>query len=607
MFGSSEKSEQDRLKDSISDEELIEYGLNGVQTTALKSVLTSMPFGLVQGPPGTGKTKFIASLAHFALKTGLVSNVLLASQSHEAVNNMTESLLSLFKTSGKEPSLLRVGKDSFVSAPLLQYHSEKIEQLYKDRFKAELKLRLQNSSQSLGISEKILEKIIRMEEVIRPLVYKMRSSDEDPAKSTIELLEKCHKALDLNFDLGLLIDKDISLNKALYQLSLQINKAENCENQTSAKALGRFRQLADLSRDFVNTVSGEQRSFEPFLAGTREIVSGTCVGLGRPSLGLTSIVFDLVIIDEAARCTASELAVPLQSGRWIVLVGDHRQLEPMHRPGVIRQVQKQTGIPLSEIMKSDFERLFENQMGSTLDTQYRMMPAIGRIVSNTFYGSRLKPGRTETRIPKNVIPSVVEKQITWFDTSSLEEDGYEFRQKNSKSLINESEAEEIMSILSKMGESDKFIEFLSNQKSCKKHIGIICMYADQRDKISEMVKSNPLNSVLKKTIKVGTVDSYQGKENTFVLVSLVRNNLTSKSESKTIRQGFLKEPNRINVAMSRAMDRLVIVGSKQRWPIDSPLEKLGKSVDQEVKSGFAEVVRLKKSRNSKSKRGKNGQ
>jgi superfamily I DNA and/or RNA helicase len=56
------------------------------------------------------------------------------------------------------------------------------------------------------------------------------------------------------------------------------------------------------------------------------------VGLGRASLGLTSTPFDLVVVDEAARCTSGELAVPMQAGRWIVLVGDHLQLE-LNRPG----------------------------------------------------------------------------------------------------------------------------------------------------------------------------------------------------------------------------------------------------------------------------------
>src|SRR5690606_520996 len=91
------------------------------------------------------------------------------------------------------------------------------------------------------------------------------------------------------------------------------------QTQCSPDGISKLRAISALSRDIVSSVSTAERSFETFLAGTRQIVAGTCVGLGRSSLGLTSTAFDLVVIDEAARCTASELAVPMQAGRWCVL------------------------------------------------------------------------------------------------------------------------------------------------------------------------------------------------------------------------------------------------------------------------------------------------
>ena len=73
-----------------------QYDLNPSQSEAFVSLLAMRPLGLLQGPPGTGKTKFIASLVHYLLSNGLIKNVL-ASQSHEAVNNATESILQLFR------------------------------------------------------------------------------------------------------------------------------------------------------------------------------------------------------------------------------------------------------------------------------------------------------------------------------------------------------------------------------------------------------------------------------------------------------------------------------------------------------------------------------
>jgi hypothetical protein len=105
------------------------YGLNPSQTDALGTLLGVRPLGLLQGPPGTGKTKFIAALTHYALAKGLVRNVLLASQSHEAVNNAAEAVLALFRRSGGEPSILRVGAEGVVSDRLLPYHTERVELL----------------------------------------------------------------------------------------------------------------------------------------------------------------------------------------------------------------------------------------------------------------------------------------------------------------------------------------------------------------------------------------------------------------------------------------------------------------------------------------------
>ena len=78
----------------MSQEELAErYALNEDQSAALAHILATRPLGLLQGPPGTGKTVFISALIHAALTTGLARNILLTSQSHEAVNNAAEAVL----------------------------------------------------------------------------------------------------------------------------------------------------------------------------------------------------------------------------------------------------------------------------------------------------------------------------------------------------------------------------------------------------------------------------------------------------------------------------------------------------------------------------------
>ena len=79
----------------------------------------------------------------------------------------------------------------------------------------------------------------------------------------------------------------------------------------------------------------------------------------------------------------------MQAGRWIVLVGDHLQLEPQHRADVIRAVSKHTRVGRKELARSDFERVFEapygRDAGRTLTEQYRMLEPIGTLVSDAFY------------------------------------------------------------------------------------------------------------------------------------------------------------------------------------------------------------------------------
>lgn len=135
------------------------YGLNETQAVAFAQIFKVRPLGLLQGPPGTGKTKFIGALIHFALTRGYVRNVLLSSQSHEAVNNAGQAVLKLFPDGDQAPSILRIGQEDDVSEQLLPYHVLRVEQLYKDNFKATLKPRLMTAATAIGISEDTASKV----------------------------------------------------------------------------------------------------------------------------------------------------------------------------------------------------------------------------------------------------------------------------------------------------------------------------------------------------------------------------------------------------------------------------------------------------------------
>lgn len=100
-------------------------------------------------------------------------------------------------------------------------------------------------------------------------------------------------------------------------------------------------------------------------------------------------------------------------------------------------------------------------------------------------------------------------------------------------------------------------------------IGIICMYGEQKRIIRQKFKEIEWSDDFKDLIKIDTVDSYQGKENRIIILSVTRSSRDKKPK-------FLRTPNRINVAISRAMDRLMIVGSTHMWQGNNSILPLGK-------------------------------
>ena len=587
--------EQDAPRDDqpieLNTESLREtYGFNDSQLEAFAVAVRSRPLSLLQGPPGTGKTRFIGALIHYALKSGLARNVLVASQSHEAVNGAAESILKWFDSSSV-PSVLRVGHEGNVSEQLIPYHVGKVEALLKDRLRGEFSERVGRVGEGMGLPAALCADIIYLETVAAPVARRIASLSakkaDDPARYA--------GVIDTMRTITSRFQSDLDPENAVYvgELCQEVARKTGFVN---AMLVDKFRDVVHVAEDFINSVSTRNRSFESFLAGTRQVVAGTCVGLGRTALGLVSTSFDLVIIDEAARCTAGELAVSMQAGRWVVLVGDHHQLEPMLKKRMLDALSNRSGLPQAEVLKSDFERVFERPESSkfrrTLTTQYRMLPAIGEMVSDAFYKVGLEHGRTDPIIPSEKLPPFLSHPVTWLATDEFESDGHQSTPKHRpKSFENVREAELIVDAIRAWDRHEPFREWLELQNSLSHVVGIICTYAAQADLVRRKLRASYVSDVMRQAIKIDTVDSYQGKENPIVLLSLVRNNVDGAKENgePTIAPGFMYRPNRINVAISRAMDRLVIVGAVNRWSSRGPMGEVVKAFDRQKNLGTARI------------------
>ncbi len=242
-----------------------------------------------------------------------------------------------------------------------------------------------------------------------------------------------------------------------------------------------------------------------------------------------SIDFEAVIIDEAGQALEPACWIPIINAKKIILAGDHLQLPP---------TIKSTEALKKGFSTTLFEKLVENfpNKVTLLNTQYRMNEAIMACINEHFYENKLIASvivkdRTLEEKPK----------ITFFDTA-----GASFDEENEgTSLKNEKEANILIQILTNELET-------LNSKNIS--VGIISPYKTQIENIKNKVKAeNLIEKYNEVYFKINTVDSFQGQESDLIIISLVRSN--DKGEI-----GFLADLRRMNVALSRAKKRLIVIG-----------------------------------------------
>ncbi|WP_213736227.1 AAA domain-containing protein [Bradyrhizobium sp. dw_411] len=553
------------MAEAIEEGALDDYGLNDDQEEAFRHLWRHGPVGLLQGPPGTGKTLFIASFVHWALsKKGQMRNVLVLSQSHEAVNTAAERILKVFGELGGEVDLLRIGQHDKISPPLLRYHSQSIQDRNRELFQAEIKERLAIAARKLGLNRSYVKESYEVEATFGALVRQINLSSQDAQQNDADAVRAARQRLgSLEASFHRLVSE-----KATPYDGLPSEILEDIRDDTARRhvvfdpdARRRFLKLEELSRKWVSVLNTRNRNLEEFFARSRNLVCGTCVGIGRQGMRIDRGTFDLVIIDEAARCTPGELAVGMQSGKRVLLVGDHRQLPPLFGHELLSEVStKLPGIDKKELQRSDFERAFGSSYGKsngrTLRKQYRMAPEIGAIVSDVFYpGEKLETLRGAPHVIYSELPAPLDQQILWIDTGSPGKGGRETA--SGTSFTNRREAVIILELLRRIARCKSFMDNAAQALELKDGeplVGVICTYAQQAELLENMLLASDVPPAIRSLVKIDTVDAYQGKENRIVILSLVRSNPESN-------MGFVRNQNRINVALSRAMDRLILVGA----------------------------------------------
>jgi len=536
------------------------FKFNHSQKEAFKKLHQLGPLGLLQGPPGTGKTAFIGAFIHYSILKGS-KKILLVSQSHEAVNNAAEKVREIFQKQNESVSIIRLGDEEHISDSLVDISEDALQKNYRELFRAEIKQRVMLASKNLLFPNKFIEISLEFELSFGRNIDTYTQTENN--KNLNNWLEKLSKFFKMNFDYKSEFN-DRNLDKVhdtFYQLAEQKFEIDSPLN------VEKYRNIINIAFEWIAVMSSSKSQFQNFLVKTRTIVCGTCVGIARLHYGINENIYDLVVIDEASRASSSELAIAMQIGRKLILVGDHKQLPPQYDSTHIKKASEKIGnITDKELRQSDFERSFLSTYGITvgqkLSVQYRMAPAIGNLISYCFYDSILETGRGEPIDAINDLPKALGTTVTWLDTSIAEEKAYEKspsgRKSNQHSKENEFEANLIIKLLEKLSNSKNISDFLV--PSANPQIGVICMYKEQVNLLRRKVRGIQWLRNLHDDgiLKIDTVDSYQGKENSIIIVSLVRNN-------PELNYGFLSSESRANVALSRAKERLYIVGSSAMW------------------------------------------
>ena len=308
------------------------------------------------------------------------------------------------------------------------------------------------------------------------------------------------------------------------------------------------------------------------LFGEAHVIACTLVGSAHHLL--EGMKFGTLFIDEAAQALEAACWIPMKRASRVILAGDHCQLPP---------TVKSIAALRAGLGKTLMERIAENkpEVVTLLKIQYRMNDEIMRFSSDWFYGGKVESA------PQIKYRSVLDYDhpITWIDTGEESEErrvkSEEFNsssddasegseeQENSSLFTHHSSLYKEQFVGESFGRINKaeaeltlltlaeYFTKIGKQRVLEERIdvGIISPYRAQVQYLKKLIKKYEFFKPYRRLISVNTVDGFQGQERDVILISLVRSN----DEGQI---GFLKDLRRMNVAMTRARMKLIILGNK---------------------------------------------
>ncbi len=341
-----------------------------------------------------------------------------------------------------------------------------------------------------------------------------------PARVTPELREHT---------LDLLVEKhpDVKIANKLTRDAYALRG--QAERYTRAKPEPGARQaMRQESKDMLREARKIEEQITTGILSKARIVCATATGLDRDRL--EGKYFDWCIMDEASQSTEPAAWIPIQYAQQLVLAGDHFQLPPT----IISSEAVKGGFDISLM-----ERLLTNigpSISRRLDVQYRMHQDIMSFSSDVFYENSLQADKSVRTALLTDLPTVTDSPLTncpvhFIDTAGASYD--EETEPNGDSRLNPLEAELVVKKVNELIEAGVSADM----------IAVISPYSAQVRYLRERLPE----------IEIDSVDGFQGREKEVVIVSLVRSNREGEV-------GFLSDTRRMNVALTRARRKLIVIG-----------------------------------------------
>jgi len=546
------------------------------QAKAVDAAIGVRSWTMIEGPPGTGKSTLIAQIIKNYGKDngGRRPRVLLAAQTHIAIDTVLEKLLD----DGHDPKdMIRIpsGDVDKIEPNVRNLLVENKAKNFRERAIA----RSEQFMESYAQQRKADHRVIKL--AVYTGIYRAIAAEVVAVRARLQAAENSTASTIGDLTLGADSDQAavtqtvnvvtiedqvreelVEIENRLRQLTTQIKERvpelrEPIESKKPFEAMMEYddvfrselaanEHLAELVRlqlDWIKSITAGRALYQTIIQDS-SVVAGTCVGIGSV---IANQEFDICIVDEASKALPIEALIPMSRAKNWILVGDVKQLPP-HVDREIHSAPEDAAWSRTSLLQSLPELAKRNKNTREIEwhlallNQRRMAKGISDLISEVFYDKELVPLR-ENSERKPIIAKAYKKPVVWIDVNGTSHE----ENNRTRSLYNEAEINVILAQLA-------MIQNVINRGRANTSISIavIAGYAAQVDRLKISIDERR-HQWEHLDISVASIDSFQGNEKDIAIVSLVRG-----TNVKSV--GHLDEK-RVNVAMSRAKDALIIVGS----------------------------------------------